>query len=104
MDNLTGLQLDHEGRISHCESWLKQHQEDIERLERQQEDQAELVRSVAQIAQKQTDMGAELSEIKQDVKALAAKPGKRWDSIVDKALLTILTGLIGYIMIRLGLS
>lgn len=104
MDNLTELQLGHEGRIAHCESWLKQHQEDIERLERQQEDQTELVRSVAQIAQKQTDMGAELSEIKQDMKALAAKPGKRWDNIVEKALLAVVTGLIGYIMFRLGFS
>ena len=39
-------------------------------------------------------MGAErmpLAEIKEDVKGLAARPGKRWDSIVS----TLLAALVG---------
>ena len=47
-------------------------------------------------------MDTDVKEIKADVKALAGKPAKRWESIVDKALMAVVTALVGYIFIRLG--
>ena len=45
-----------------------------------------------------------MREIKTDVKALAAKPGKRWEGIVDKALLAVVAALVGYILFKLGIG
>ena len=86
----------------------------IEKLEEHQEQQDKLLNTVALIAQKQEDMGKSISELKEDTnrgmkelksdfQLIKDKPGKRWDAIVDKAILAVITGLIAYIMYRLGL-
>ena len=96
-------ELEIERRLSHVEDRSKSNTHRLDELERRQEDMTALVRSVATIAQKQTDMDVDVREIKADVKTLAAKPGRRWEAITDKALLAAVTGLVGYVLIRLGL-
>ena len=76
----------------------------IEKIEKAQEDITELVRSVASIAQKQEDMDSDMKEIKADVKTLAGKPAQRWESIVEKALLTAVAALVSWCVVRLGLG
>ena len=43
------------------------------------------------LATKQETVEGDVKEIKEDVKAITGKAGKRWDSIVDK-LLAVLAG------------
>ncbi len=76
----------------------------IEKIEEHLEKQDELIKSVAVMAEKQSEMESSLGEIKTDIKQIKDKPGKRWDSIVEKALLCIVAGLVGYIFIKLGLA
>ena len=64
----------------------------------------DLVQSVAAMAQKQVDMDADLKEIKADVKSINLKPAKRWDNVIDKALLAAVGALVAYIAVRLGLQ
>ena len=97
-------ELELERRLSHVEDRAKSNTHRLAEVERKQEDMTELVQSVAVIAQKQTDMDEDLQEIKTDVKLLTAKPGKRWDSIVEKVLLAAVTGVVGYILLKLGLA
>ena len=97
-------ELELERRLSHVEDRAKSNTHRLAVVERKQEDMTELVQSVAVIAQKQTDMDEDLQEIKTDVKLLTAKPGKRWDSIVEKVLLAAVTGVVGYILLKLGLA
>ncbi len=91
-------------RLVKVEDLARGNKRRIEKIEKAQEDITELVRSVASIAQKQEDMDSDMKEIKADVKMLADKPGQRWDSIVEKALLAIVAGLIGWVMIKLGIG
>lgn len=93
-----------EHRLSCVEDGVKSNRHRLDEVEKRQEDITDLVRSVAAIAQKQTDMDADMKEIKADVKSLSGRPAKRWDSVVEKALLTIVAALVGWVMIRLGLS
>ena len=97
-------ELELERRLSHVEDRAKSNTHRLTEVERKQEDMTELVQSVAVIAQKQTDMDEDLQEIKTDVKRLTGKPGKRWDSIVEKVLLALVTGVMGYILLKLGLA
>lgn len=97
-------ELEWERRLSHVEDRSKSNTHRLDEVERKQEDMTELVQSVATIAQKQTDMDADVREIKADVKTLAAKPGKRWEAIVDKALLAVVTALVGYILLKIGIG
>lgn len=97
-------ELEWERRLSHVEDRAKSNTHRLMEVERKQEDMTELVQSVAVIAQKQADMDEDLQEIKTDVKQLTAKPGKRWETIVEKALLAVVAAVVGYILLKLGLA
>lgn len=58
----------------------------IKKLEENQQALNELALSVRELATEQGNMKDDLVEIKADVKGMAAKPGKKWDGLVDKAI------------------
>ena len=63
----------------------------IKKLEADQKTLLELTSSVRELANEQGHVKQDLAEIKEDVKGLADRPGKRWDSIVS----TLLAALVG---------
>ena len=81
----------------------KSNQHRLDRVEKRQNELGELVSSVSAIATEQTAMRDNITEIKTDIKEIKEKPVKRWDSVVDKVLMTFLGGLILYIMSKIGL-
>lgn len=97
-------ELEWERRLSRAEDRCKSNTRRLDEVEKRQEDITELVRSVAAIAQKQTDMDADMKEIKADVKALTGKPGRRWESVAEKALLTAVAALVSWVLLRLGVG
>ena len=97
-------ELEWERRLSRVEDRTKSNTHRLDEVEKRQEDITELVRSVAAIAQKQTDMDADMKEIKADVKALTGKPGRRWESLAEKGLLTAVACLVSWVLLRLGIG
>ena len=97
-------ELELERRMTALEDRSKSNQKRLDKLERVQKTLTELVQSVATIAQKQVDMDGDMKEVKADVKALAGKPAKRWDAVVEKVLLSVTAALVGWILWQLGLS
>ena len=104
MDDRLCHPLSVEHRLSRVEDGVESNRHRLDEVEKRQEDITDLVRSVAAIAQKQTDMDVDMKEIKADVKSLSGKPAKRWESVVEKALLAIVAALVGWMMTRLGLA
>lgn len=76
----------------------------LEQVEKKLEDNEQLLTNVALIAQKQNALESDVQEIKSDVKTLTAKPGKRWESVVEKVILTIVAAGLTYLIAYLGLS
>lgn len=76
----------------------------LDDVEKKLEDNEQMLASIARLDQRQKDMDTDVKEIKADVKALAGKPAKRWESIVDKALMAIVAALVGYVVLKLGLG
>lgn len=76
----------------------------LEQVEKKLEDNEQLLTNVALIAQKQNALESDVQEIKSDVKTLTAKPAKRWESIVEKVILTIVAAGLTYLIAYLGLS
>ena len=95
---------DFEHRLTEVEERSKSNTKRLNKMEKVQETLTELVQSVATIAQKQVDMNDDMKEMKAEVKILAAKPGKRWDSIVEKALLTVVAGIVAFILVKVGIG
>lgn len=96
-------ELEWERRLCAVEDRSKSNSYRLRSLEDKQDAMTKLVQSVAAMAQKQVDMDADLKEIKADVKNINLKPAKRWDAIVNKALLAAMGILIAYVAVRLGL-
>ena len=93
-----------ERRLCVVEDRSKSNSHRLKTVEEKQDAMADLVRSVASMAQKQVDMDADLKEIKADVKSISLKPAKRWEGIVDKVLLGAVGVLVAYIALQLGLG
>lgn len=97
-------ELEWERRLCVVEDRSKSNSHRLKVVEDKQDAMTELVQSVAAMAQKQVDMDADLKEIKADVKNITLKPAKRWDNILEKALLAAVGVLVAYIAVQLGLK
>jgi hypothetical protein len=72
--------------IALIESRCKSNTHRIDELQEHQSALDRLVTSVEVLATKQETVEGDVKEIKEDVKTITGKAGKRWDSLVDKAL------------------
>jgi len=83
----------------------------IEKLELQTEALTELATSVKLLVAEQQHQTAAMNDIKNDVaeldskvEALENKPAKRWENIVEKIIMLLVAGVVGYILAQLGLN
>ena len=91
-------------KLTETESRSKSNTKRLDAVEKKQDNLEELVGTVKVLADREKRVEDDVSEIKSDVKSITAKPGKRWENIVDKALLAVITGLVAYILYKLGLG
>lgn len=75
----------------------------IKKLESEHEVLQQLVTSVAVMAEQMKNMNASVSTLTEKVDKIEEKPGKRWDSLVDKIVLTIAAALVGFVLAQIGL-
>lgn len=82
----------------------------LEKLEKDHEAINNLATSVAVMAKEQESMRGDISATAEAVKAVAAgfdelktKPARRWEAIVEKAVLVIVGAVIAWALARLGL-
>ena len=88
--------LDYEHRLTQVETR-------VETLEERQDNLDKLVSTVSALAAREERMESDVKEIKADVKTLAEKPGKRYDSLVDKVVWAVLAAVIAFLLGRIGL-
>lgn len=74
----------------------------------QQNKLTETVHSLALSMQKMVDeqnhMRTDLTEMRSDVDELKARPGKRWESVIEKIILTVVAALVGFALAKLGIK
>lgn len=98
------MDMEHERRLTETEARSKSNTKRIDDMEEKQRDIADLVSSVKILADREVRVESDVKEIKDDVKELKGKPGKLWEGIVEKAIFTVVGGIIAYVLIRLGLQ
>ena len=84
----------------------EQHKTLFNRLDRQEkmlDTVHKLALSVSELANKQGTMQTKLDDLCEDIEEIKEKPAKRWDSIVEKILLTVAGAFITYILAKLGI-
>lgn len=97
------MQMEVEHRLTSLEDRTKSNTHWINEIEQRQNDLDELVSTVKVLADREERVEDDVKEIKNDVKSLTAKPGKRFDNIVDKIILTIIAAVIGFLLAQFGI-
>ena len=80
----------------------KSNKKRIDNLEEEQKELRNLTTAVAGMVTEQKNMRDDLAEMKADVKEIKEKPGKRWDSAVDKVLMIILAAVVTFMLAKIG--
>ena len=91
-------------RLVKVEERAKSNSRRLDDVEKRQSEIGELVTNMALIAQRQDRMERDVRDIKDMVTEQSAKPGRRWEAVVEKLLLTAVGALVAYIAVRLGLQ
>lgn len=94
---------DIEHRLTEVEGRSKSNTHRLDELERRQDNLDDLVSTVKVLAVREENVENDVKEIKNDVKSIKDKPGKRWDSIVEKAVWAVVAAVIAFVLGRIGL-
>ena len=97
------MDMEHERRLTEVEDRSKSNMRRLDKVEKKQDELGELVTSVKVLAEREENVESDVKEIKSDVKSLTGKAGKRWDSLVDKIILTAAAIIVGFILAKLGI-
>lgn len=84
--------------IALIESRCKSNTHRINELQEHQTALDRLATSVEVLATKQETVEGDIKEIKEDVKTITGKAGKRWESIVDKLLAALVGAFVAWII------
>lgn len=87
-----------DAEIALVESRCKSNTHRINELAEHQVALDRLVTSVEVLATKQETVEGDVKEIKEDVKTITGKAGKRWDSVVDKLLAALVGAFVAWII------
>lgn len=97
------MDFEHEKRLTEVEERTKSNSHRIDELEKRQDNLDDLVGTVKVLAVREENVESNVKEIKSDVKSLTGKSGRRWDSIVDKIIMTVVAAVIAFLLAKFGL-
>ena len=97
------MDLSVEHRLTEVEERSKTNLHRMDKLEETTEAINNLAISLRVMAEKQDHVADAVDRLDCKVTALEAKPGKRWDKLVDKSILTMAAAVIGYALANIGL-
>ena len=97
------MDLEHEKRLADVENRSKSNTRRLDKLEESTEAINKLATSVQVMATKQDGMAETLERLDTKVECIEAKPGKRWDSLVEKIILAVVAALVGAALAHFGL-
>lgn len=98
------MDLEHERRLTEVQYRAEDNTRRIDDLEKRQDNLDELVGTVKVLATREEKMEADVKEIKADVKEIASKPGKRWEAVVEKVLITLAAAIVGFLLAQIGIG
>ena len=97
------MEISNEHRITQLEERCKSNTHRLEEVEKRQDDLEAMATAVSALAAREERVESDVKEIKADVKTLTEKPAKRWDAVVEKAMLAVVAAVVAYFLGRMGL-
>ena len=97
------MELNHEHRITQVEDRSKSNQHRIEQLEERTETMNALATNMELLARDLSDMSKSVEELCKKITAIESKPTKRWEGIVDKAIMVTVGAVLALVFGKIGL-
>ena len=97
------MDLEHEKRLTEVEARSKSNAHRLDDVERRQNNLDELVGTVKTLADREARVETDVKEIKADVKEITSKPGKMWESLVEKVIWAVVAAVVGFCLAKIGL-
>lgn len=97
------LEVKIEHRLTEVEERSKSNTRRLDEVEKRQDNLEDLVSTVKVLADREERVETDVKEIKADVKTLADKPAKKWESLTEKVLSVVVGALIGFLLTQIGL-
>ena len=97
------MEVKNEHRLTEVEERSKSNERRIDAVELRQNNLDKLVTTVKVLVEREERMETDVKEIKCDVKSLAEKPAKRWDTMVDKIVWAVLSAVVAFLLAKVGL-
>ena len=98
------MDLEHEKRLTETEQRSKSNTKRLETVEKWQADFGELIGTVKVLADREARVEKDVGKIKEVVEEIKEKPGKRWDGLVEKIILTIAAAVVGFFLAKMGVN
>ncbi len=96
------MDLDHERRLTEAEQRSRSNTKRLDVVEKWQADFGDLISTVKVLADREARVEKDVGEIKETVQEIKAKPGKRWETVVEKVIFTAVGAVVAYIFVKLG--
>lgn len=97
------MDLEHEKRLTEVEARSRSNTKRLDKLEESTEALNRMAISMEVMAEKQDRVADTVERLDVKVGALEGKPGKRWESIEEKILMTLVGAIATYFLFKLGL-
>ncbi len=75
----------------------------LDKLEERQDNLEQIANAFSVMQKEQEYIKEDVREIKEDIKILAERPAKRWDTIVERVITVIVGAVVGYLLSGGGL-
>ena len=97
------MDFEHERRLTEIEERSKSNTHRIDDLEKRQDNLDELVSTVKVLAVREENVETDVKKIKDDVKSLTGKSGRRWDSTIDHIIVMVVAAVVGFVLAKIGM-
>lgn len=94
------IQIEH--RLTEVEERSKSNTHRLDELEKRQDNLDDLVSTVKVLAVREEAVENDVKEIKSDVKSLASKPAKKWESLTNQIITILVAAIAGFILAKFG--
>ena len=98
-------------KMAEVEHRAKSNTRRIEKLELSTEALEKLATSVELLVAEQRhqteamlDIKSDVAKLDQKVETLEKKPGKKWDGMIEKIIMTVVGAVVGYLTVKFGLG
>lgn len=97
------MDLEHERRLTAVENRSKANAIRIDKLEKSTDAIHRLATTMEVMVVKQEEVANTVGKLDEKVAKLEAKPGKRWEALVDKVIWAVVAAVVGFLLARIGL-